>query len=130
MKDEPANIKSLPSPKILWDAVVKVGQMNHRTGDLAEANAQRATSRREQRKWQSLNKASRAVGTAAEASLWLTKVVMTGVESRDPSSDTETRTVQACLYNATMLLDELVFEANVINSLAPQPDAKPKKKGR
>lgn len=118
------SVRKLPV-HALGQALVSTGQAFHMEGDKAAKLAEAAKSRRAQRKWQSVNKAARAVGTAAEASLWLVNTVAAGMRDRKVSMPAIEKRMQPVFVEAVLSLDDLAFEARALQAYAPQ-DGGPK----
>jgi hypothetical protein len=128
----PDDFLSTASPQDLWQHLIAVGTAHHRAGDFAERQAKAAPHRRGERKWQSANKANRAVGTAVEATIWLATVVRQGMHKNGATPAQIDKFGQPMLVTASGLVSDLAFEANILNLYKPVPPASrpgPKKKG-
>lgn len=108
--------------------VRKIRQESHALGDWAANQEARTSDRRPKRRFQSLNKAARACGTACEASFWLMAVVDQNLAQRSVPLATAQEVLLAVTGNALHLIDDLKFEAVVINGY--MPEARPAKRGR
>lgn len=107
--------------------VAEIAGKSHAAGDQAAANARAAKDRRTERKMQSVNKAHRATGTACEATLWLSGLVSRRMmKSKMPPDDAQARFLRFTT-DASLLIDDLNYEANVIAALQPET-SKPKSK--
>lgn len=107
--------------------VSEIGSKSHAAGDEAAARARSAKDRRTERKFQSVNKAHRATGTACEASLFLTGLMVSRFRGSKCPAAFATQQMLRFSTEASKLIDDLNFEANVISALAPEV-TKPKGK--
>lgn len=101
--------------------VVDLARKSHQAGDSAAIRARAAKDRRTERKMQSVNKAHRATGTACEATLWLSGLVSKRMQGSTMPPEAAQARFLKFTTDASALLDDLNFEANVIAALQPVP---------
>ncbi len=97
-----------------------VGGARHMLSDKAGAKMMRAKTRPESLKWQTANQKDRAVGTSAEASLWLFQLMAHGMAERKTPQAVGQPVLSRMLVDALDLVDDRNYEAEIAESYEPQ----------